>query len=263
MPRYIDIHTHLALKDYDYGESLEQRLQAAREQGVARCITIGTDDEDNQTNSHICQQHDDIFMAVGIHPSESTDAGRVRQSLEHMAPLLKSPKTIAVGETGLDYYWTRDHVEAQRDAFHQHLKLAQVHDLPVMVHSREAFDDTCAILAQHQCRGVIHCFTGSVAEARAFLDMGYLISLPGIVTFPKAKQMHEVAKFLPAEHLLCETDSPYLSPVPRRGRENQSAHIPHIYAAIAELRGQQVEELAGQIWDNAEKLFRFEAVRSC
>ncbi|ADU65306.1 TatD family hydrolase [Desulfurispirillum indicum] len=254
----VDIHTHLALKDYAYGASVDERIKRARSNGVGRIITVGTDDEDNFTNRNLCETYPEVFMSVGIHPSESQDAKAVERSLQSFSELVRYPRTVAIGETGLDYYWTRDFIKDQQESFHHHLQLAQQHDLPVMVHSRDAFEDTAAILRQYSCRGVIHCFTGTCQEAATYLDMGYLISLPGIVSFPKATAMHEVARFLPADRLLCETDAPYLAPVPQRGKENESALVLHVYEAVARLRGVEVEELAQQIWGNAEGLFRFE-----
>ncbi|WP_027390710.1 TatD family hydrolase [Chrysiogenes arsenatis] len=253
---YIDIHTHLLLKDYNYAATPAARIATAIEHGVTTIITIGTDTVDNFTNRDCADQWAEVFFAVGIHPSECKSIAQVQADLALVAPLCAHPKAVAVGETGLDYYWTTETKEAQQASFEAHIALSQRENLPLIVHSREAWADTVDTLRRTKARGVIHCFTGTKDEAAAYLDLGFYISFPGIITFPKKiDALREAARFVPLDRIVLETDAPYLSPVPHRGKENQSAYMPHIYQALADIKGIDLATCCAQINENARRLF--------
>ncbi len=253
-----DSHAH-----FDHFATAADRAAAcdrAAAAGVSRILAIGGSEAGNAAALETAGLRPaQVRACVGWDRGEaarSPDPGAIRR-------LLADPRAVAVGETGLDYHYDRDTAPAQRALFDAMLGLAREAGLPVVVHTREADDDTAAALAAHAASwqggagriGVIHCFTGTWPFARRLLDLGYHISFSGIVTFPKAGDLREVAARVPADRLLVETDSPYLAPVPHRGRPNEPALLPFVAAAVADARGTAPEDLAGITRRNSEHLF--------
>ncbi len=241
----IDTHAHLDAA----GEPADVLVERAREAGVTRIISVGTKQSSWRETLAIAQRHDGVAAALGIHPHEAADddVGRLRDALQH-------PKAVAVGETGLDYF--RDYAprDAQRRIFDEQLQLAAEIDKPVIIHTRAADEDTLAALAGFDGTVVLHCFS-SLPLLEPALERGWYVSFAGNVTYKNAHDLRSAAYAVPAERLLAETDSPYLAPVPRRGRTNEPAYVVHTVAALAHARNAEVDELAAQIEANAVRCF--------
>lgn len=248
--RWIDNHCHL--DDERLPGGTEGAVEAARAAGVERMITIGTDEARSRRAIEIATAHEGVWATVGLHPHDA------KEGVDTLAGLLDQPKVVAVGECGLDYHYDHSPREVQRDAFAAQVTLAQQHQLALVIHTREAWDDTFAILAAEGVpeRTVFHCFTGGAAEARRCLDLGAYLSFSGIVTFKSAWDVREAVALCPADRLLVETDSPYLAPEPYRGRRNQPALVPVVGAAIATVRGATTESVAQATWNAASVAFR-------
>jgi TatD DNase family protein len=243
----IDTHAHL-----DALEEPGAAVARAHEVGVTRVITIGTGIASCRAALAIAEHHDGVYAALGIDPHQaaSDEAGRVTELRE----LLDHPKAVAVGEAGLDYHYGADHKQEQRQLFESQLSLARELGLPVVIHTREANDDTESILRAHEGTVVMHCFSEPGLLA-AGLERGWYFSFAGNVTYPKAAELREAAAEVPADRILAETDSPYLAPQPLRGRPNEPAHIVHTLTALAAARGEGAEELAARIDANATSAF--------
>lgn len=258
----VDSHCHLdRLKLDQCGGSVATAIAAARDAGVSHflCVCISAANKDAVLD--IANSDPSIFASVGIHPSDVTDTIIVEDELGLWAD---HPKVVAIGETGLDYHYSKDTADAQVRSFAAHLRAGARLDLPVIVHSRAAQEDTLACIKEHgssASAGVMHCFTESWEMARAALDLNYYISLSGIVTFKNADELRDVARKVPLDRLLVETDSPYLAPVPHRGRSNEPKFVIDVARFIAELRGISYEELAEKTSENFFRLFR-RAVRT-
>lgn len=234
--RLVDSHCHL----YDTrGTALDEVLAEARAAGVWRMLTVGCDAATTAAAIAIAEQHDDVFATAGLHPHEAV------HGVDSIAGFLDHPKVIAVGEAGLDYYYDHSPRDAQREAFAAQIALANEHRLPLVIHTRDAWDDTFDVLIAEGTpeRTVFHCFTGGPEEARRCLDLGASLSFSGIVTFPNAGTLREAALQCPLNRMLVETDSPYLAPVPHRGRPNRPAYVAHVARFLADLRDLPVAEL--------------------
>lgn len=226
----------------------------ARQAGVTRMVNVGTDAETSAAAVAVARAHEGVFATVGLHPhSASSGVGG-------LAPLLSGPDpvVVGVGECGLDFYYEHSPRRAQRDAFAEQIELARSLDLTLVVHTRDAWEETFDILSS--CgppeRWVLHCFSGGPTEAARAVDMGAYLSFSGIVSFKNAADVRSAAAVCPAERLLVETDSPFLAPVPHRGKANQPAWVPLVGAAVAAARGVTVEEVEALTWDNATRAFR-------
>jgi TatD DNase family protein len=251
----VDSHCHLEYKGLV--EDREGVLTRARAAGVGAFLNISTRQSEWDKVVGTAAREPDVFASVGIHPHEADahqDLGR--------AALLEAthhPKVIAIGETGLDYYYDKSDREAQKSLFRMHIDVARETQLPLIIHTRDAEEDTHAILADEMGKGafpaLIHCFTASADFAKKVLALGLTISLSGIVTFKNAKDLQEVAKVIPDDRLLVETDSPFLAPVPHRGRVCEPAYVVATAAFVADLRGTDVEQLTALTTDNFFKLF--------
>ena len=252
---FTDTHAHLCWPDF--AGDLPAVLARARAAGVTRIVTIGTSVDNLPATLDLAGQHDGVYAAVGLHP------GDVPVPVLQELPL--SPKVVAIGETGLDYYREAktDHAlrAQQRALFQAHLDFARPRRLPVVIHNREADADLLAMLRANvpdwRPWGVMHCFAGPEALARECLDLGLLISFAGILTFKNAVALQAVARAVPLEHVLLETDAPYLAPAPHRGQRNEPAHVPLIAAKLAELKSVAVAEVARVTTANAARLFRW------
>ncbi len=250
----IDSHCHL-----NYLPDPAQALSAARAAGVSGFLCIGVDQAGLPDVLQLAATEADVWASVGLHP-ESVSAPITPQALDWIAAALHQPGVVAVGETGLDYYQLQQGAPGdstwQQQAFAAQLAMAKTADLPVVVHTRAAEADTAAILRAHpDVCGVLHCFTESWALAKAALDLGWYISISGIVTFRNADNVREVARQVPLERLLVETDSPWLAPVPKRGKPNEPAYVVHTAAYLAQLRGEAPEVLLAATSENFFRLF--------
>jgi TatD DNase family protein len=222
-------------------------VDAARAAGVTRLVNIGTDVESSGHAVEFAAAHDDVWAAVGVHPHDA------KQGMDGLADLLEHPKVVAVGECGLDYYYEHSPREVQRDVFARHIELALSRALPLVIHSRDAWEDTFAVLdeAGVPARTVFHCFTGGPADAERCLERGAALSFSGIVTFKNADDVRAAAAMCPADRLLVETDSPFLAPVPHRGQRNEPAFVPLVGAGLAQVRGVPVADIEALTWANA------------
>ncbi|HEY6532753.1 MAG TPA: TatD family hydrolase [Acidimicrobiales bacterium] len=249
-PRWIDDHCHLDL-GAEEGPSAADAVAAANAAGVERMITVGTDVASSVAAIEAARVFDGVWATAGVHPHDAKDGW------DGIEALLAEPEIVAVGECGLDYHYDHSPREVQRESFAAQIALAHAHRLPLVVHSREAWDDTLAILATEGVpdRTVIHCFTGGPDEARRCLDLGAHLSFSGIVTFKGAPEVRSAAELCPLDRLLVETDSPFLAPVPHRGRPNQPAFVALVGAAVAGVKGLDVERVAAATWENTSRVY--------
>lgn len=255
---FIDSHCHLSFPELR--EQLPQILQAMGAAQVEAALCICTTMEEFPTVHAIARAHAQLWASVGVHP-DNEDVHE--PSIEELVAAAASPKVLAIGETGLDYYRlngrTLDQMEWQRERFRTHIRAARQVAKPLVIHTRSSAADTLKLLVEEggeQAGGVFHCFTEDLAVAQAAVEMGFYISFSGILTFKNAQSIRDVAAALPLERILIETDSPYLAPVPYRGKTNSPAYVPHVAACLAELRGLPVDEIAAQTTANTRRLFR-------
>lgn len=253
----VDSHCHLDRIDLmPYGGDLAAALAAARACGVTRMLCIGIDRGNAERVCAIAREHEGVYASVGVHP---LDLAAEQETVAGLCTLADRPEVIAIGETGLDYYYSRDNAAAQQESFRIHLQAAARLRKPVIVHSREAREDTLALIREAgdaEVGGVLHCFTESWDMARRALDLNYYISFSGIITFKNAADLREVVKQVPLDRLLVETDSPYLAPVPFRGKSNEPKYTREVAACVAELRGVALEQIAQITSANFDRLFR-------
>ncbi|WVH09680.1 MAG: Putative metal-dependent hydrolase YcfH [Fluviibacter phosphoraccumulans EoVTN8] len=257
MTRLIDSHCHL---DFDgLSNRLPEVLAAMNANDVGGCMTIGVALEEAPQVLAIAEAHDQVFASVGVHPEY---ADHKEPGVDTLCALAQHPKVLAIGETGLDYHRHKDRPEWQRERFRVHIRAAKVMKKPLVIHTREAAEDTLAILKEEgasEVGGILHCFTESLAVAEEAIALGFYISISGIVSFKKAEQVHEVARSIPLDRLLVETDSPYLAPVPYRGKPNEPAYVKHVAEAIADLRQISYAEVAEASSRNFLRLFHASA----
>lgn len=251
----IDTHCHLDMSAY-MGDC-EQVINRALDAGVSHIITVGIDLESSRKAIAIAEKYTSIKATVGVHPHNVAELKESDyKELKHLAT---SPEVVAYGEIGLDYVKQYSPVEVQKEHYEKQVVLAKELDLPVIIHDREAHDDIMAILqnsAPFPAGGVMHCFSGNWALARKVMELGFYISIPGVVTFNKANELQEAVEKIPLSSLLLETDGPFLSPVPRRGKRNEPASMLFTAQKVAELKGVSVDEVASQTTENACNLFR-------
>ena len=256
--RLIDAHCHLTYESRRAGD-IEAVIKRSIEAGVNGWITIGTDLEDSRKAVALAERFENMFATVSIHPhqAKSADPSAIAQIKE----LAKNKKVVAIGETGFDFHYTFSSRQEQRESYIRHLELAAETNLPVVIHSRESFDETVKVLDEFD-KGlkcvVFHCFSGSVEEAKIVLDRGWYISLTGMVTFKNADETREVAKLVPLDRLMIETDSPYLSPEPMRKQKiNEPALLVHTAKYIAGLKMMELEDFAQSITATTKQFFAF------
>jgi TatD DNase family protein len=252
---FFDTHAHLDISPLREAES--DVVARAREAGVTHLVTVGIDLESSARAVEIAHRHDGVYAAVGVHPHDAATLGP--GALAGIERLASCDKVVAVGETGLDYYRDRCPRDVQRAAFREQLRLARRAGLPAIVHDREAHGDVLSILREEGpfgAGGILHCFSGDLPMAREVVSMGFLVSIPGTVTYRSAESLAEVVRGLPLERMLIETDCPYLAPVPHRGKPNEPSFVPLVAARIAELKGVTAEDVARVTTLNARRLFR-------
>jgi TatD DNase family protein len=263
---FVDSHCHLSFPELL--EQLPQIREAMAQARVDRALCICTTLEEFEDVHALAMRYDNFWASAGVHPDNE---GVTEPSLDKLLELAARPRVVAIGETGLDYYQMEERkggrgiadLEWQRDRFRTHIRAARQCGKPLVIHTRSASDDTIAILKEEgedgsagSAGGVFHCFTETAEVARAALDLGFHISFSGILTFKKAADLREVAAFVPLDRLLIETDSPYLAPVPYRGKTNNPSYVPYVAAQLAELRGLPVEEIGALTSRNFDTLFQ-------
>jgi TatD DNase family protein len=250
----IDSHAHLDMDDFD-GDR-DKVLERAAQCGITHIITMGIDRASSVASLKLSQKYDFVYSAVGYHP-HSAD-GCETEDLDTLISMTSEPEIVAWGEIGLDYYRGYSSPEAQQRVFSRQLEIADDLGLPVIIHDREAHKEVFEMLkkmGKGEKKGVIHCFSGDIDLAMAFLDLGYYISIPGTVTYKKAYHVKEVASAIPLESMLIETDAPFLAPVPKRGKRNEPAFVSFTAREIARLRNIDFEEVARRTSENAKSLF--------
>ncbi len=251
-PSLIDTHCHLEMEQFDHDR--DDMLQRAFSAGIEAMITVGSDFETTRKGIELAAGHPGVYASVGIHPHDAKDV--TESVMAQMKEWASLPQVVAIGETGLDYHYDHSPRTVQRSVFEQHLALAAETGLPVIVHSREARDDTLDILRSSGIsRGMLHCFSGDLDMAEQAMSMGLHISIAGPVTFKKAEALRDIAQAIPDDYLLIETDAPYLAPEPYRGRRNEPAYLVHTAERIAALRGISLTDIARITTLNAKRLF--------
>ncbi|MCP8898061.1 TatD family hydrolase [Gilvimarinus xylanilyticus] len=252
----VDSHCHLdRLKLDPYEGKLQGAIDAAHERGIGQMLCISISLDNVETVLDIARQHPTVLASVGVHPCDVSAGTATREQLTAWS---QRDKVVAIGETGLDYYHETESVAEQKASFALHLEVAGEQGLPVVVHTRAARQDTLDLIKAHgnsEHAGVLHCFTESWEMAQAAMDMNYYISLSGIVTFKNAKELQEVARKMPLDRLLVETDSPYLAPVPYRGKPNEPKNVREVAEFVADIKGISYDELAAITTENFYKLF--------
>ena len=252
----VDSHCHLDCIDLsDFDNSFDELIQQTYAAGVEHMLCVSINLEKYPGMLEAVRDYPNISVSAGLHPmADESD----EFSAEYLAELAKDEKVVAIGETGLDYYYHKDNPQWQQDRFRAHVQVANKVKKPVIIHTRDAGDDTLKILQQENaeaCGGVIHCFTETQDFANKAIEMGLMISISGIVTFRNADALREIAKTIPDDHLLIETDSPYLAPVPYRGKQNQPAYVHQVAETLAEIRNTSVESIAEISRNNFYRLF--------
>lgn len=259
----IDTHTHLAFEPLlsDIGGVLKRSIDA----GVTRWITVGTDTDENRRSLALTEKYDNLYAALGIHPHYAKDT--TADDLAELERLATNEKVVAIGETGLDFHYNFSEQSAQKELFKKHITLAAKMNLPLVIHSREAFDDTIAIL-ERQSSGllteggriekvVFHCFTGTAQQAKVILDKGWYISFTGVVTFKHTDHIREAAKIVPLDRMMLETDCPYMTPAPmRRQKTNEPALLVHTAKFLADLKGVTFETLAAKTSETSKEFLK-------
>jgi TatD DNase family protein len=249
----VDSHVHL---DHEkFRDDLEPLLARAREQGITRMLTIGTGDGPPKLDCAIelALKYDALYATVGVHPHEAAKADA--KTFDDLRALMTEPKVVAFGEIGLDYHYDFSPREVQREVFIEQLRIAQGSGKPVIIHTREAWEDTLAILRKEWSGpGIMHCFTGDIDQAREALDLDFHLSFGGVITFKTAENIREAAAIVPDDRLLVETDAPYLAPIPHRGKRNEPAFMIETVRKLAEVRGTTPEQIAEVTTRNFEKL---------
>jgi TatD DNase family protein len=260
MDLILDAHCHLA--DPRLYPDLAGALARAADAAVGTIVAVGAIDTiaSDRLTVEIAERHPQVFAAVGVHPHNAADCDDAR--IAALTALARSPKVVAIGETGLDFHYMHSPAEAQERALRRHLELARTLDRTVMIHCRDAERRLCEIVRETglpPAGGIIHCFTGDADAARELVELGFYVSFSGILTFKKADALRAAARFVPEDRLLIETDAPYLAPEPYRGKSNEPAYVRRTFDAMVALRGADPSAFAARIRDNGARLFRLPA----
>ena len=249
-----DTHVHLNSKMYkkDLGEVIERALEV----GVTKMAVVGFDMPSNKRAIQLAEQNECIYAVVGVHPSDAKSATEAGWAV--LREQLKHPKVVALGECGFDYYHDTSFNDIQHEVFKRQLAIAKEIDTPIVIHMRDSVDDTYKMLRAEGkgLGGVLHCYSGDLKMMHKFLELGFYIGLDGPVTFKNARSVHEIAKAVPIDRLVIETDAPYLTPAPYRGKRNEPAYLSYVAEKIAELRGMSYEEVCRITTENALKMYR-------
>lgn len=254
-----DSHCHIHMLDLnEFQDDVDNVIQAATDNGIAYMLCVGTRLEDHSKIITFCERYKQVCGSVGLHPNETATAEE-EPDIDRLLTLAAHPKILAIGETGLDYYRTEEKQPWQHERFRVHIRAAIQSQKPLIIHTRNARQDTLKILREEQAEkigGVFHCFTEDWATAEAALSLNFYISFSGIVTFKNAVDLQEVAKRVPLDKMLIETDAPYLAPVPHRGKMNQPAYVRYVAEFLAQLKGVSLAELANATTENYKRLFK-------
>ena len=247
---FVDSHCHLSIDDYD---DIDQVINNAKEAGVKYLIVSGYDKKSIEEVIELANKYDNIYLTLGFHPSEANITNK--DDLDYLKEIAKSnKKVIGIGEIGLDYHWEKDNKEKQKNLFIKQIEIAKELNLPVVIHSRDAFQDTYDILKQANHRGVIHCFSGNKENAKMYSSIGYYFGIGGVLTF-KNSNLGETVKEISIDRILLETDSPYLAPTPHRGEKNEPKYIPLIAEDLAKKLNMNLEDLSVKINENISEIF--------
>ena len=252
----VDSHAHI--QGSEFAADVAQVIQRAQEAGVEKIIAVGGagDLSSNEAALELAESFPGLFATVGMHPHDAKEVSE--EDLKRLAELSKSPKVVAIGETGLDFHYDHSPRRVQMDLFRRFIQMARETGLPIVVHNREAQPEVAGLIRREgkgDLRGVIHCFTGDYEAAREFLDLGFYLSFTGIITFKNADPLREVVRKLPLDRILVETDSPYLAPVPHRGKRNEPAYVRFVAETVAQIKGQTLDQVAEATSSNATVLF--------
>ena len=252
---FVDTHCHLTMLDLTpYAGDLDVALQQARDAGVSKFMSISVTLDDHIALAEIAARHSDVGYSVGVHPCEDP-AVMARATTEYLIALAQAEKVWALGETGLDYFHSTDFIAEQKQCFARHIQASKAVKKPVVVHTRSAKHDTVDIIrAEQSSHGILHCFTEDWETAKAVLDCGYYVSFSGIISFKNAQDLRDVAKQIPLDRVLIETDSPYLAPMPYRGKSNEPKYVPYVAKALSDVYDKSVEEIAFITMQNFENL---------
>jgi len=249
------IDTHMHIFDDRYQGIIDEVVAKAKANNIGLMIAVGYDYKSSLKAIELAHKYDCIFASVGLHPSEV--AKEKDKSLKWLESLLRENKVIAIGEIGLDYYWDQSFKELQKELFIKQILLAKANHLPIIVHNREATQDCFMILKQNLVPGVMHCYSSSVEMAREFTKLGYYLGIGGVVTFKNSKEIKKVVKEIDIQYLLSETDSPYLAPMPYRGKMNQPAYTKYVVEEIANIKETDFASIEQSLARNAQRLFKF------
>lgn len=252
---FIDTHVHLNADQYE--TDVEEVIERALAAGVSKMVVVGFDHKTIKKAMELTERYPFIYAVVGWHPVDAIDC--TEEDLKWIESLAAHPKVVGIGETGLDYHWDKSPKDIQQEVFRKQIQLAKKVKLPIIIHNRDATGDVVRILQEEEAKevgGIMHCFSGSVETARQCIDMNFLISLGGPVTFKNAKMPKQVAADIPLEKLLIETDAPYLAPHPYRGKRNEPAYVPLVAEEIASIKELSIEEVASMTTKNALALFK-------
>lgn len=249
--------THAHYDDEAFNEDRDKLLLSLPENGIETVVNVGASIQSTKNTLELMKKYSFVYGAAGVHPNETAELNEhLMDWLRHVAG---KEKVVAIGEIGLDYYWNQPEPEVQKHWFVRQLDLAREVNLPVIVHSRDAAKDTLDIIKAENARdmgGVIHCFSYSVEMAREYLSMGFYLGIGGVLTFNNAKKLKEVVDYMPMDQLVLETDCPYLSPVPNRGKRNSSLNLPYVVKAVSEIKGISEEEVIAVTRENARRMYR-------
>jgi TatD DNase family protein len=257
MIKLVDSHCHLNYPDF--AEDQDEVIERAQEKGIATLLTVNTRLSESEDLQDLADAYTFIYCSVGIHPHEADEHLKSQTAVELYETIVRHtqhPKVVAIGETGLDYYYAHSPRGAQIESFQTHLRICQETRLPCIIHTRQADTDTIACIKKFpKATGVFHCFSGSAELARQALDLGFYLSFSGIITFKNAEELREVVRFVPLDRILVETDAPFLAPMPYRGGRNEPAFTRYTAEKVAEIKGISLEDVAHQTTENFFKLF--------
>jgi TatD DNase family protein len=247
----IDTHTHLNMDLFD--DDLDQVIEKAKSMGVEKILVIGMDHEANLKAIEISNRYEMAYATVGIHPASVNDS-----NIDAIKPLLKHKKVVAIGECGLDYYWVKDNKNLQKKFFQAHIDLALETKLPLVIHTRDSFLDAYHMLLPHKglIKGVFHCFSSNLEDAKKAIDLGFYIGVDGPITYKNNQDIKHIVEHIDLKHILVETDSPYLTPVPFRGKRNEPGYTKYVVEKIAEIKKLEVHEVSKITSKNAMDLFQ-------
>lgn len=251
--------THAHYDDEAFDEDRHELLLSMKEHGIEKIVNIGSGFEANEHTLKLVRQYDFMRAAFGIHPEYADQLNE--ENFKRIEELCRMDCCVAVGEIGLDHYWPEPDPEIQKPWFERQMDLARRIGKPIIVHSRDAAQETYEMMKAARAEeigGVVHCFSYSKEMAKQFVDMGFFIGIGGVVTFKNSRKLKEVVEYIPMEHIVLETDCPYLAPVPFRGKRNSSLLLPHVVESISELKGISREEVEQVTWNNAHRLYRIE-----